>query len=99
MRIFLKNCKKYNLLYAFSFEAWSVLEYLSEIPKIKGISQIYRIQDNIERMLDKYDGHLQHISDYSEEDPIPTPCGCIYFNDCSECSSNSICNAATNFFE
>lgn len=94
MKMFWNHLKKYNLLYAMSFEVWNVLDKLSEIPKIRGIHQIYRIQDSVERILDKYDGHL-HLSfeDCEEEVRIATPCGCIYFNDCSECGSNSMCNA------
>lgn len=37
------------------------------------------------------DYSYEFIREIQETDDISTPCGCSIFNDCSECSNNSMC--------
>lgn len=97
MKYFISHMKKYNLTYAIGYALWSTLDKLHFNRKPLRYKAAC-LQDNIEAMLDRYDGHLQ-LEGY-EYEPLPerepTPCGCIYFNGCRECGSYPMCDVNGN---
>lgn len=94
MKYFISHMKKYNLTYAMGFALWDALDKLHFNQRMLR-RKAARLQDSIEAMLDRYDGHLQPEGYECEPlpDGEPTPCGCVHFNDCRECGSYPMCRS------
>lgn len=84
IRGFVKDLKKHGLKYAIAIR----LMYLDEICSWKWAYDLSCICYDYAYSLDYpyYEGE-----EYDNEERIPTPCGCAFFNDCSECSSYAVC--------
>ena len=96
MKYFMKDVKKYGVVYAFGYKLWCMLDSLfwyKLIDRTIVRKRIEKLANRVETFLNQYDGHLVPSEDYNncEEVRISTPCSCTIFNDCTECGSYPMC--------